>query len=114
MPTYEYECTQCGRVLQVTQRMTEDALTNCNQTAVAECEENGELRKLLSAGNGLIFKGSGFYITDYKNGNGSAKESGNGSGTEKSGAEAKSESKSESKPAADSGSCCGGGACGTD
>lgn len=59
MPTYEYQCQDCGRKTEYFQSITEPALTVC-----PEC--NGKLLRLVSAGAGLIFKGSGFYITDYK------------------------------------------------
>lgn len=60
MPTYEYECTKCGEHFEYFQSIKDAPLTVCEKCG-------GELTKLLSAGTGLIFKGSGFYITDYKN-----------------------------------------------
>ncbi|MCB2154259.1 zinc ribbon domain-containing protein [bacterium] len=66
MPTYVYECQSCHRQFEVEQRMSDAPLTDC------ECGEKGQLKRLISAGAGLIFKGSGFYITDYKGGNASA------------------------------------------
>lgn len=60
MPTYEYECTKCGKQSEYFQSIKEAPKTECEHCG-------GELVKLLSAGSGLIFKGSGFYITDYKN-----------------------------------------------
>ncbi len=60
MPTYEYECTVCHHRFDEFQRLTEPPLTTC-----PKCR--GQLRRLVSAGVGLIFKGSGFYCTDYKN-----------------------------------------------
>lgn len=59
MPTYEYECLKCGEIFDAFQKMSDKPLTEC-----VKC--NGSVRKLISAGSGLIFKGSGFYITDYK------------------------------------------------
>ena len=68
MPTYAYTCNTCGKEFERSQRMSEAPLTTC------ECGEKGQVTRQISAGSGLIFKGSGFYITDYKNGsNGSAK-----------------------------------------
>ncbi len=61
MPTYEYECEQCKRVFEYFQSVHEEPMTVCEVCG-------GKLRKLLSPGAGLIFKGSGFYITDYKKG----------------------------------------------
>ncbi len=60
MPTYEYECNKCGHRFEAFQSISEKHLKHC-----PEC--NGPVRRLISAGAGLIFKGSGFYITDYKN-----------------------------------------------
>ncbi len=64
MPTYEYACQKCGYQFEEFQAITADPLTEC-----PEC--GGEVKRLISAGAGLIFKGSGFYITDYKKGGGS-------------------------------------------
>lgn len=62
MPTYAYHCNTCGKDFDRSQRMSDAALTIC------ECGEKGQVARQISAGSGLIFKGSGFYITDYKNG----------------------------------------------
>ena len=59
MATYEYKCTKCGDVFEATQKMSDDPLTKC-----PKCD--GPVERLISGGTGLIFKGSGFYITDYK------------------------------------------------
>jgi putative FmdB family regulatory protein len=59
MPTYEYKCDQCGHRFEKFQRMTEARLAEC-----PECQ--GALRRLIGAGAGIIFKGSGFYCTDYR------------------------------------------------
>ena len=65
MPTYQYHCTKCDQEFDVFQSMTENALTTCRKDV---CRMNkwgkGKVKKLISAGAGLIFKGSGFYITD--------------------------------------------------
>lgn len=60
MPTYEYKCEACGHKLEVMQRITEDPLREC-----PECKK-GALRRLISAGGAVVFKGSGFYCTDYR------------------------------------------------
>ena len=60
MPTYEYRCEKCGHEFEAFQSMTEDPLKECPQCG-------GKVKRLISPGAGLIFKGSGFYITDYKN-----------------------------------------------
>jgi putative FmdB family regulatory protein len=60
MPTYEYQCKACGHQLEEFQSITEPALTKCPACG-------GEtLTRILGSGAGLIFKGSGFYLTDYK------------------------------------------------
>ena len=60
MPTYQYECSACGHEMEVLQSMTEKRLTKC-----PECGKN-KLERLIGTGTGIIFKGSGFYETDYK------------------------------------------------
>lgn len=91
MPTYEYECTQCSGQFEYFHGMSEPAKTVCEKCG-------GPLRKLLSSGSGLIFKGSGFYITDYKKATG-APESGNADAKKEAGAEGGgSEKKGESAP----------------
>ncbi len=59
MPTYEYKCIDCGYLFEEFQRITEEPLKIC-----PKC--NGNLKRLIGAGAGPIFKGSGFYHTDYK------------------------------------------------
>lgn len=59
MPTYEYQCRKCGIRFERFQSIKADPLTKCD-----EC--GGQVERLISAGGGLIFKGSGFYITDYR------------------------------------------------
>ncbi|MDD4278935.1 MAG: zinc ribbon domain-containing protein [Candidatus Sumerlaeales bacterium] len=58
MPTYEYFCKKCGKKFEYFQHINEPQLTTCE-----DC--GGDLERLVGAGSGLIFKGSGFYITDY-------------------------------------------------
>lgn len=59
MPTYEYECMHCGHQFEVFQKITEAALNKC-----PKCSHN--LRRLIGLGSGIIFKGRGFYVTDYR------------------------------------------------
>lgn len=59
MPTYEYECQKCGHVFEAFQSMTDAPLRSC-----PECK--GKVKRLLGTGAGVVFKGSGFYETDYK------------------------------------------------
>ena len=61
MPFYEYQCSNCGHTLEELQKMSDPPLKKC-----PECGKN-TLKKLIGTGAGLIFKGSGFYLTDYKN-----------------------------------------------
>ena len=60
MPTYEYKCGKCEEVFEIFQKMTDAPLRECPVCG-------GELKKVVSGGIGIIFKGSGFYTTDYKN-----------------------------------------------
>ncbi|MEX1139653.1 MAG: zinc ribbon domain-containing protein [Bacteroidota bacterium] len=60
MPTYDYKCTLCGHVLEEFQSMSAAPLVKC-----PECEKDG-LKRIFSMGAGMIFKGQGFYLTDYK------------------------------------------------
>ena len=60
MPTYDYLCRSCGYEFEVFQKITEDHLTVC-----PKCD--GEIERKIGGGAGLLFKGTGFYITDYKN-----------------------------------------------
>ncbi len=62
MPTYEYECTKCRYKFEELQKITDPPLKNC-----PKCQS--ELRRLITGGTGLIFKGTGFYATDYKKSN---------------------------------------------
>ncbi|MDR7169774.1 putative FmdB family regulatory protein [Nocardia kruczakiae] len=66
MPTYSYQCTQCGDKFDIVQSFSDDALTTCEK-----CD--GKLRKLFNS-VGIVFKGSGFYRTDSRNGSSSASE----------------------------------------
>jgi len=60
MPTYDYKCTECNHTFEMFQMMTADPITKC-----PECD--GVVKRLIGTGAGPIFKGSGFYQTDYKN-----------------------------------------------
>ena len=67
MPTYEYSCAKCGKNFDAFQSMRDQPFTECPQE---KCQEeawgHGKVKRLLGTGAGLIFKGSGFYITDYR------------------------------------------------
>ena len=58
MPTYDYFCEKCQNTFEYFQSMSDSALEIC-----PKC--NNKVRRLISGGSGLIFKGSGFYLTDY-------------------------------------------------
>lgn len=60
MPTYEYRCRACGHDFERFQKISDDPVRTC-----PECGED-EAERLISAGGGLVFKGSGFYATDYR------------------------------------------------
>ena len=60
MPTYEYECLNCGHKFDAFQSMNDKALKKCPKCSKLK------LKKLIGKGAGIIFKGSGFYATDYK------------------------------------------------
>lgn len=61
MPTYQYECEACGHSFEHYQSINDDKLRECPQ-----CQKQ-TLQRLIGTGGGLIFKGNGFYQTDYKN-----------------------------------------------
>lgn len=79
MPTYEYECEKCRKTFEMVQSMNDTALKSCPKGLCRmRSWGKGRVRRLLSSGAGLIFKGSGFYITDYRSENykqGAKKES---------------------------------------
>lgn len=99
MPTYEYHCAKCGKNFEVFQSMKDAAFKTCPE---AQCQMtpwgHGEVKRLLGTGAGLIFKGSGFYTTDYRSDGykqAAKKDSPGGSG----GGESKSADKPASAPA---------------
>lgn len=59
MPHYDYRCDQCGYIFEVFQKISEDRLSLC-----PEC--SGSITRLIGGGAGIIFKGNGFYSTDYR------------------------------------------------
>ncbi len=68
MPTYEYECEKCRKTFEVFQSMKDAAFTTTCPESRCRMRKwgQGKVRRLLGTGAGLIFKGSGFYITDYR------------------------------------------------
>lgn len=93
MPTYQYTCTDCGDQLEAVQKFTDDSLTVCDACG-------GRLRKVFSP-VGIVFKGSGFYRTDSRNGSSAtapaAKEK---AASESSGSSASGSSGTADKPGA--------------
>jgi len=92
VPTYQYTCTDCGEPVEAVQKFTDDPLTVC-----AAC--GGRLRKVFSP-VGIVFKGSGFYRTDSRNGAGSRSEAFNGKQPAESSAKSSEPGGSADKPAA--------------
>jgi putative FmdB family regulatory protein len=88
MPTYEYECRSCKHTFEAFQSIKDEPIKKC-----PKCGKS--VRRLFGGGMGIIFKGSGFYTTDYKHS--SAGTSGNGSSRSESKSESKPESKGDSK-----------------
>lgn len=95
MPTYEYECRACGKTFEIFQRMSEAPKTSCPQ-----CGEE-TLERLIGAGAGFLFKGSGFYITDYRSSDYKSKAK----------ADSGSSSSGSSKDSGGNGKSCEGGSC---
>ncbi|MEN8144491.1 MAG: FmdB family zinc ribbon protein [Gemmatimonadota bacterium] len=79
MPTYEYECDQCGHAFEVFQRISDDPVRVC-----PECGKR-KVRRLISSGGGIVFKGTGFYATDYRASPRPAEGSGKKSSSESAG-----------------------------
>ena len=59
MPTYEYECRNCNKVFDIFQKITDKPIEKC-----PKCHK--KISRLIGGGSGIIFKGSGFYATDYR------------------------------------------------
>jgi putative FmdB family regulatory protein len=102
MPTYEYICSKCGHDFELVQPITARALTVCpRDLCPKKTWGKGRVKRAIGTGGGLIFKGSGFYTTDYRSEKYKAaakKDAGAGTGSSSEGA------KKESKGAAASGS----------
>jgi putative FmdB family regulatory protein len=90
MPNYDYRCQKCDHVFEVFQKMNDDKLTDCPQD---DCD--GTVKRLLGTGGGIIFKGGGFYQTDYR-----SKSYTDGAKKDKEASAPKKE-KSEKKPKSD-------------
>jgi putative FmdB family regulatory protein len=103
MPTYEYACRSCDQVIEVFQSIRDDPLTVCPR-----CGQPG-LKRLIGRGAGIIFKGSGFYETDYKRASPGKEAGGKGESTPGESGPAKPATPT---PAAGSTAPAGGGAAG--
>lgn len=97
MPTYEYECEKCGNIFEEFQSINAEPLKNCKKTG---CD--GTIKRLFSSGAGFIFKGSGFYITDYRSD--SYKKGAKSDSSSSSTSSSNSSSKSTSTPSSSSSS----------
>ncbi|KUL70319.1 MULTISPECIES: FmdB family zinc ribbon protein [Streptomyces] len=94
MPTYQYQCTECGEGLEAVQKFTDDALTEC-----PNCQ--GRLKKVFSA-VGIVFKGSGFYRNDSRGSSSSSSPASSKSSTSTSSDSSSSSSSSSSDKKASS------------
>ncbi len=101
MPTYEYQCDKCKKSFELFQSMKDDALQTCPKDL---CRKKtwgkGKVKRAIGTGAGLIFKGSGFYITDYRSDKYKAAAKSDSGTSTASTSETKKETKTESKPAA--------------
>ncbi|MFJ7077632.1 FmdB family zinc ribbon protein [Streptomyces sp. NPDC098781] len=88
MPTYQYQCTECGEGLEAVQKFTDDALTEC-----PNCQ--GRLKKVFSA-VGIVFKGSGFYRNDSRGSSSSSSPASSSKSTSASSSDSSSSSSSSS------------------
>ena len=96
MPTYEYVCEKCGHEFEAFRSISAPPLKHCPVDVCAQKKwGKGRVKKKISGGAGLLFKGSGFYITDYRSE--SYKQAAKNAAGETKPA-AKTESKAESKP----------------
>ncbi|MEU6476080.1 FmdB family zinc ribbon protein [Streptomyces sp. NPDC047017] len=108
MPTYQYQCTECGEGLEAVQKFTDDALTECPNCS-------GRLKKVFSA-VGIVFKGSGFYRNDSRGSSSSSspasssKPAGSSSSSDASGAGSSSSTSSASSTSSTSTSSAGSSA----
>ncbi len=104
MPTYEYECEACGHKFEKFQPITSKAIKKC-----PVCGKN-KVKRLIGIGAGMIFKGSGFYITDYRDSSYSEKakaDTAPAASSTESKPETKTETKPDSKPSTGESCACG-------
>ena len=100
MPTYEYVCSKCGHEFEKFQPIADKPLSVCPKELCAQKKwGKGKVQKQISAGAGLIFKGSGFYITDYRSEKYKEAAKKDSAPASSASSESKGGSKGESKPA---------------
>ena len=100
MPTYEYVCEKCGHQFEQFQSISAKPLATCPETACTQKRwGKGKVKRAISGGAGLLFKGSGFYITDYRSEKYKEAAKKESAPAASSSSEGKT-SKTESKPAA--------------
>jgi putative FmdB family regulatory protein len=100
MPTYEYACEKCGHEFEVLQTMSAKPLRACPEDLCGRKKwGRGKVKRKISTGGGLIFKGSGFYITDYRSEKYKDAAKKDSSPAKTPAADAKPAAKSEAKPA---------------
>ena len=92
MPTYNYYCSDCDTHFSYFQKMSESPISSCENCG-------GKVKRLITGGTGLIFKGSGFYLTDYKNSQKSIDD--NSKSTQKKNENSKPVEKEKNKATAD-------------
>jgi putative FmdB family regulatory protein len=101
MPTYEYVCSKCGHEFEISQSIAEPSLTICPKDHCARKKwGRGRVKKKIVAGGGLIFKGSGFYITDYRSDKYKEAAKKDSAAAQPAASETKSAAGSDAKPAA--------------
>lgn len=101
MPTYQYACSKCGAEFELFQSMKDAPIEVCPKDKCARAKwGKGKVKRLVGTGAGLIFKGSGFYITDYRSEGykAAAKKDSQGSSPASSSTPAKSETPKPSTP----------------
>ena len=101
MPTYEYACEKCGHRFEKVQPISAAPLTICPKELCPQKRwAKGKVKRAISAGAGLIFKGSGFYTTDYRSESYKAAAKKEAAPTSTEAASGKTSSSSDSRPAA--------------
>lgn len=99
MPTYDYQCEKCKKTFEIYQSMKDAVLITCPKDL---CQQKswgkGKVKRAIGTGAGLLFKGSGFYITDYRSAGYKASAKSDSSSGDSKGSETK---KTETKPAAE-------------